>query len=382
MFVSLLVEVVGGQSIGTTCCLVVSLLMHDTAYKREPSSTWRVLAEPLHDPSPLLATTKMPILGCGIDVLSSKRLTELVTRRGAERLASRILSTTEHQAWRTISRLGTEPQLRFLALRRVLSTFCTRTEMQNVARRWTAKEAAYKALYPTYVASWAHLTVTKDGPKPSIAYTPVNTKAKEEEVETEHNAAAIVPLLPPTVQLHLSYTHDGGQTMAMVVAEMCALARSSLHCAALMTLVQTRRTFYYASATSLFLDFFFLVLVDVVEIIEASASAGSVVATAPEGSVICARVSSWQPCHQNKQAQTHRSCRSRLARLLGRLPRGLVGRRSRNIDLHRISRRRYGRQWRSGYISLYVYAVRRSCITVKSSGKRKRTSLDLCFFRF
>jgi holo-[acyl-carrier protein] synthase len=158
----------------------------------------------------------MPVLGVGVDVLSAKRLADLVSRRGAERLAARILSVAEQPAWRTISRLGHEPQLRFLALRYLVYFRPVSSgglaDARLPPRRWTAKEAAYKALYPRHVASWSHLTVVKDGPKPSITYEPSASGAK---------AADGSDSLPPAdrLRLHLSYSHDGGQTLAYVVAE-------------------------------------------------------------------------------------------------------------------------------------------------------------------
>jgi len=65
--------------------------------------------------------------------------------------------------------------------------------------RWAIKEAAYKALSPLYKPTWKDLTVSKpleDGGKPSLAF--------------EKYAR---------VKLHASVSHDGGYTVASVLAE-------------------------------------------------------------------------------------------------------------------------------------------------------------------
>ena len=59
---------------------------------------------------------------------------------------------------------------------------------------WTAKEAAYKALYPHYKLRWKDMTIRKVDKKPCISVT-----------------------FP--VQLHLSVSHDNDMMTAFVVAE-------------------------------------------------------------------------------------------------------------------------------------------------------------------
>lgn len=75
--------------------------------------------------------------------------------------------------------------------------------------RWTAKEAAYKALYPALVPRWSDLTVSKQGPKPILSLS----------------TSCLNFVRPPTVdpdrvRLHLSVSHDADLMVAYVVAEL------------------------------------------------------------------------------------------------------------------------------------------------------------------
>ncbi|TFY65116.1 hypothetical protein EVJ58_g2180 [Rhodofomes roseus] len=75
------------------------------------------------------------------------------------RLASRILSPPELAAWNGIPTVDQERRIRFLAV------------------RWSVKEAAYKALYPTARLTWKELTFLNtpelmDGQKPVLQYAP------------------------------------------------------------------------------------------------------------------------------------------------------------------------------------------------------------------
>lgn len=72
--------------------------------------------------------------------------------------------------------------------------------------RWTAKEAAYKALYPLMRLSWKDLSVTKgpDGLKPHLIFS-------------EESRAHLTLEYPP--RLHLSVSHDGDYVISFVVAE-------------------------------------------------------------------------------------------------------------------------------------------------------------------
>lgn len=54
------------------------------------------------------------MLGVGVDVLHLPRIRSLINRRGIERLATRILSSTELEDWRLVSNAR---QAQFLAVR-------------------------------------------------------------------------------------------------------------------------------------------------------------------------------------------------------------------------------------------------------------------------
>jgi len=112
------------------------------------------------------------ILGVGVDVLHLPRLSRLVHKYGSNKLAQRILSPLE---CRSLPSEDTQA-IAYLAL------------------RWTAKEAAFKALYPGYQARWKDFSVIKHGPKPALTSD-----------------------LP--VHLHLSISHDADLVVALVVAE-------------------------------------------------------------------------------------------------------------------------------------------------------------------
>lgn len=77
--------------------------------------------------------------------------------------------------------------------------------------RWTAKEAAYKALYPTIVPRWSDLTVSKQGPRPILSLSPsfVAVSSRPPKVD------------PALLRLHLSVSHDADLMIAYVVAEAC-----------------------------------------------------------------------------------------------------------------------------------------------------------------
>jgi hypothetical protein len=57
---------------------------------------------------------RMGILGVGVDLLHSPRITQLLNRRGPTRFASRVLSLEEISQWKA---LPTSDQARFLAVR-------------------------------------------------------------------------------------------------------------------------------------------------------------------------------------------------------------------------------------------------------------------------
>ncbi|KAK0206474.1 4'-phosphopantetheinyl transferase [Desarmillaria ectypa] len=122
------------------------------------------------------------ILGIGVDVVHLPRIVALIARRGPERFAQRILSNEELQSWKTIQE---GDHARFLAV------------------RWAAKEAAYKAMYPTVKPSWKDFSFRSlgqesSGSKPSLFYRS--------------------PYLDISVgEIHSSISHDGEYVFASVL---------------------------------------------------------------------------------------------------------------------------------------------------------------------
>jgi len=123
----------------------------------------------------------MTIYGVGVDLLHVPRMAALINRRGANKIASRILSPSEQVVF---GRLQPDSATRFLGV------------------RWAVKEAAYKALYPLR-PTWKSLTFTtfdpKTGSKPTLVFHP-----------KQHP------------RLHVSVSHDGEYILAHVVAEDAA----------------------------------------------------------------------------------------------------------------------------------------------------------------
>lgn len=126
----------------------------------------------------------MAILGVGVDVVHLPRILALVQRRGAEALASRILSPPEMQEWQAKRASDVSVHARFLAV------------------RWSLKEAAYKALYPADRPTWKEFAVSRlNHAKPVLVYTPkgVSTAAQ--------------------ASFHCSVSHDGDYVFSTVIAE-------------------------------------------------------------------------------------------------------------------------------------------------------------------
>jgi len=125
----------------------------------------------------------MSILGIGIDIVHLPRVASLISRRGALRVASRILSIPELSDWKS-SPLSS--QTRFLVV------------------RWAVKEAAYKALYPVVKPKWKELTYRglRDGMKPTVEYCPI--------VSDERKKMG---------KMHVSVSHDGEYVFASVLVE-------------------------------------------------------------------------------------------------------------------------------------------------------------------
>ncbi|MBW0498784.1 hypothetical protein O181_038499 [Austropuccinia psidii MF-1] len=130
------------------------------------------------------------IIGIGVDIIDSRRIRNIIIQSQSRpaRLASRILSLSETRSseWRELIRSN---QISFM--------------VQFLANRWTAKEAAYKALYPTYKPSWKQLSILKSQktyPKPSLELLDLNGSKIS------------------NITLHLSLSHDAHNVVATVLA--------------------------------------------------------------------------------------------------------------------------------------------------------------------
>ncbi|GAA6014615.1 hypothetical protein JCM11491_000171 [Sporobolomyces phaffii] len=130
------------------------------------------------------------LLGIGTDLMHLARLRALLARRAPQHLAARILSAPELVEW-------TDPH----------AERDTKAVERYLSLRWTAKEAAYKALYPRYKPTWKDLVVTKRDKKPRLDFSPAFV-AKQ-----SHDAGL------DKVKMHLSVSHDGDFMVAHVVVE-------------------------------------------------------------------------------------------------------------------------------------------------------------------
>ncbi|GAA5874169.1 hypothetical protein JCM16303_005760 [Sporobolomyces ruberrimus] len=130
------------------------------------------------------------ILGIGTDLLHLARLRALLARRHPHQLATRILSPTELLEWDECRNDGSNSDPEgYLAL------------------RWTAKEAAYKALYPQYKLTWKDLDVSKQDKKPHLEFSTTFLSHDKRRADLSK------------IKLHLSVSHDGDFMTAFVVAE-------------------------------------------------------------------------------------------------------------------------------------------------------------------
>ncbi|GAA5940015.1 hypothetical protein JCM10213_004914 [Rhodosporidiobolus nylandii] len=126
------------------------------------------------------------ILGVGVDLLHLPRLRSILANRDPLRLATRICSPRELEQWKkevSGDRTG-EASERFLAL------------------RWAAKEAAYKALYPSFRPTWKDLDVRKVDKKPLLAFSP------------EFRPSSAASVAKEDVKMHLSVSHDADVLVA------------------------------------------------------------------------------------------------------------------------------------------------------------------------
>lgn len=132
----------------------------------------------------------MPILGIGVDILHLPRLISLLSRRGFEAFATRILSSRELRTFQLLAEQHGEDETKRIA--------------QFLGVRWAVKEAAYKALYPIR-PTWKEVTYLSfngtTGVKPTLVYCPVRND------------------VGPANKLHVSVSHDGDYVYAQVIAE-------------------------------------------------------------------------------------------------------------------------------------------------------------------
>lgn len=158
------------------------------------------------------------IVGIGVDLLHLPRLRSLLNRRDPLRLAGRICSTAEVEEWKSTTGGGRgEASERYLALRCAFSPLFPalppkkRLIPLHSSRRWAAKEAAYKALYPGFRPIWKDLEVRKVDKKPFLTFSPAFKPRAEE--------CAGSSLKSEDIKMHLSVTHDADLVVAYVVAE-------------------------------------------------------------------------------------------------------------------------------------------------------------------
>ncbi|KAI9230790.1 MAG: 4'-phosphopantetheinyl transferase [Piptocephalis tieghemiana] len=128
----------------------------------------------------------MAILGIGIDLVHIPRILHILTRApGRAELFSRRILTEREQLKAKAEPLNKDPVsfARYLAL------------------RWAAKEAAYKAAYPSCRLSWKEVEIVKahQDPKPMLLFHP-----------RYHDRVC---------KSHLSISHDGDLLIAQVLLE-------------------------------------------------------------------------------------------------------------------------------------------------------------------
>ncbi|KAI0370219.1 4'-phosphopantetheinyl transferase [Pilatotrama ljubarskyi] len=132
------------------------------------------------------ASQSKGIVGVGVDIIHVPRLVALLRRRPPNQFARRILSETELARWNSIRTEEDAERTRYLAV------------------RWSVKEAAYKALYPTAQPTWKQLSFyspSKDGAsKPTLVYHSDGPQSR-------------------LWRFHTSVSHDGEYVMATVIVE-------------------------------------------------------------------------------------------------------------------------------------------------------------------
>ncbi|TPX64853.1 holo-[acyl-carrier-protein] synthase [Spizellomyces sp. 'palustris'] len=121
----------------------------------------------------------MPIIGIGVDTCHLPHLHSLLTRHSPWRLVRRIFTVRERELF--------EQNFGALDLHRPLPKYPDsdggahwnripppqRRLLSYLGGRWAAKEAAFKALYPTYHLQFRDVSILKEqGPKPCIVLSP------------------------------------------------------------------------------------------------------------------------------------------------------------------------------------------------------------------
>ncbi|KAA1083781.1 hypothetical protein PGT21_006636 [Puccinia graminis f. sp. tritici] len=168
------------------------------------------------------------ILGLGIDILDRSRLARLLVKKARPsqqqpqrsirtRLAERILSGRERDSveWQAVLEKdaasgsdGATPSTELVSY---------------LANRWTAKEAAYKALYPGYQPSWKELSLLKgvasQPKKPVLLFHPSSSPSSGSRSDPYQ--------LHPHITLLVSIAHDGPFTVASVIANSSSSSSAS-----------------------------------------------------------------------------------------------------------------------------------------------------------
>uniref|UniRef100_V5EL33 4'-phosphopantetheinyl transferase domain-containing protein n=2 Tax=Kalmanozyma brasiliensis (strain GHG001) TaxID=1365824 RepID=V5EL33_KALBG len=211
----------------------------------EPNPFYGLNVSPV--PKPADAEKSRPsILGVGVDILHVPRLRQLASRRtnptdrtdqegktvqaahraGLDKLAKRILCESEWQEYQGMAGQDTDTAHKLQRLE------------QFIANRWSAKEAAYKALYPKYVVSWKDLCISKPtsaggdtiglGDGVDLSQLEMDNSCSKKPVMTFSNEwRSKHPDISAVPKLHLSLSHDGEYVVANVLAEEASASTSS-----------------------------------------------------------------------------------------------------------------------------------------------------------
>ncbi|KAI7900423.1 4'-phosphopantetheinyl transferase [Cokeromyces recurvatus] len=126
------------------------------------------------------------ILGIGVDIVHLSRIAAIISRRGRDRFARRILSPIECK----------EFQLNCSS-----SSFDDQKQLTYLSSRWCIKEATYKALYPIHKLEWKQVTSFN-----------LENKGKPEIDIVNSEKYGIQ-------KAHLSLSHDGEYAISQVILE-------------------------------------------------------------------------------------------------------------------------------------------------------------------